>query len=584
MAVRRKALVFAAVSLISGGTAAAADRVLGGFVDVGLRPDYLTSIEGETETFVFASSTSSYQLSVIDTRLFEDIGPFDYLADPTTRARGLATTEDGVDGAIAAVVSNDGYVDFYFVADLEEAARTGFDPSPDFHEADLDNEPLAGLGIDALGSRTFAGVPADDSVAINTISTGLLTSTVLIGHSPVAGIAVNNGFAERVFFGCDDGFLAWVDTGSLTPSAVAIGGATDSMGVMGLADFGAGGIRLLLLNEADDTLYVIDPAAPGTPLDSAAIGANAVAVTASGSGTSLRIWVAIDDATDRVIALDSTLANTQPDVALPAAPKSLAERDGRLYVGLADNRVAVVSDLPFVEITGVTPNPIPLANSELSVTFESSQTGAATVFLEGDQVETLDVTANTPATVTIPANDVENAIEEGRNRVRVQVVAAGLTGHDEAVIVFDEAPGAPRNFEVGFGDERVIGRWDAPSGANDVDYYLVYFGLSATDTSGTATQTSPAEVNGEEYVVDVPNGTEVFMSVAAVDSGGNMSARTSTKSATAQPTVGAADLAGDDGGFMCAVTSVASEGRARGAFTATFLVGLAALAFRRIRR
>lgn len=577
---RRIALSFAAVSLIVGGTAGAAE--LGGFIDVGLRADYLTSIEGDAETFVFATSTSSYQLSVVDTTLNEDIGPFDYLADANTRARGIAASPDGSDLPIAAVVSNDGYVDFFLVEELEIASQTGAGPTPDFFEADLDNEPLAGLAIDALGTRTYTGVPADDTVAINTISTGTLASTILLGHTPVATHAVNTGVIERVFLGCDDGFLAWVDTSTLTPSAVAIGAATDRMGVMATADYGGGGIRLLLLNETDDTLYVIDPGAPGTPLDSAAIGANVVAIAASGSGTSLRIWLAIDDATNghRVEVLDSTLAEVQADIALPAAPRSITTRDARVYVGLTDTRLAVIGDLPFVEITAATPDPIPLASTAVTVQFLSSQSGTAKVFLNGDELESIAVTADVAASVTLAAGDVSGLLDEGRNRIRVEVAAASGTGSDEEVIVFDEAPDAPRNFEVGFGDERVIGRWDPPAGANDVDYYLVYFGLSATDTSGTATQTSPAEVNGGEYVVDVPNGTEVFLSVAAVDSGGNMSARTSTKSATAQPTAGAAELAGDEGGFMCAVAGLE---RRSAPIAVAILLGLCAIVISRAR-
>lgn len=580
---RQIALVFAALLAGGAGTSAvAADRELGGFVDVGLRPDYLASIQGETETFVFASSTSSYQLSVVDTSLFEDMGPFTFLGDASTRARGLAASPDGVDLPIAAVVSNDGYVDYFYVDDLELAAQGGAAPSPDFHEADLDNEPLAGLAIDNFGTRTFAGVPADDSVAINSVGSGVLTGTIFLGHTPVSAHLVNTGFVERAFFGCDDGFLAWVDTGTLTPTAAAIeGSGTHRMGVMATADFGGGSLRLLLLDETDDTLYVLDPASPGLPLDSAALGANAVALAASGEGATARIWVAFDDSVGghRIEALDTNLANVQPNVTLPAAPRSLTERDGRLYVGLVDNRIAVVSDKPFVEITSATPDPIPLEDADVTVSFTSSQSGTAKVFLNGSELDSVAVTAGAAASVTLLGADVEGVLDEGSNRVRVEVSnAGGLAGHDEEVVVFDEAPGAPRNFEVGFGDGRVIGRWDAPAGANDVDYYIVFFGTSATDSSGTPTQPSPAEVQGSEYVVDVVNGTEVFMSVLAVDSGGNQSARTVQKSAIAQDTVGAAELAGDEGGFLCSVGSL--ETRAAPAFGA-LLLGLLALAARR---
>lgn len=584
-ALRRMVFVFAAL-LVGGSTAIAADRELGGFVGVGLRPDFLTSAAGDSETFVLATSTSSYQLSVVDTSLFEDLGPFDYLADAATRARGLAASPDGVTGGIAAVVSNDGYVDYFLISDLELAAQTGASPVPEFHKADLDNEALAGLAIDGSGTRTFAGVVADETVAINTIANGLLTSSILVGHAPLSALTVNTGFVERVFFGCDDGFLAWVDTLTLAPAAVDIAAdLTHRLTVMATADFGGGAIRLLLLDETDDTLYVIDPAGP-TILDSAALGANAVALASSGSGTGLRIWVAFDDVTGghRVEALDGALANAQPDVTLPAAPLSLAERDGRLFVGLTDNRIAVVSDLPFVEITSATPDPLTVPDADVVVTFVSSQSGTAHVLLNGDELESIAVTAGVEASVTLAGADVEDVIELGFNRVRVQVDASagGLVGHDEEAIVFDEAPGAPRNFEVGFGDARVIGRWDAPAGANDIERYVVTFGKTAgapcTEANGTPGVGSPADVQGTQYVVNVSNGTQVFMSVLAVDSGGNSSASTTVKCATAQPTVGAAELAGDDGGFLCSVGGL--DGKAA-PFAAAIALGLLALLARR---
>lgn len=572
--------------LLVSTSAFAADRELGGFVPTGLRPDFLTSVKGATETFVVASSTSSYKLSLVDTKLFEDLGPLDYLADAATRARGLTASADSATDGIVAVSSNDGYVDFYFVADLEQLALTGTVPSPDFHEADLDNEPLSGIAIDTIGTRTFAGVVADETVAINNIGSGLLTGTILLGHAPLSAITVNTGIVERVYFGCDDGFLAWIDTGTLTPTAVDIAAdLTHRLTVMTTADFGGGAIRLLLLDETDETLYVIDPAGP-TVLDSAVLVGNAVALASSGTGAAARIWVAFDDAAGgfRVEALDTTLANAQPDVVLPAAPLSLAERDGRLYVGLADSRIAVVSDLPFVEITSATPDPLVVDDGAVTVTFVSSQSGTAHVFLNGDELESTAVTADIAATVTLAGGDVADRIELGLNRIRVQVNASvgGLVGHDEYALTFDEAPGAPRNFTVGFGNERVIGRWDPPSGANDIDKYVVTFGKTAgaacTAAGGIGGADSPADVNGTQYVVSTSNGTQIYMSVLAIDSGGNSSASTSVKCATAQSTVGAAELAGDDGGFFCSVGGL--EGKAA-PFAAAIVLGIAALLARR---
>lgn len=561
--------------------AALADRELGGFVQLSQRPDYLATADGEQRGFVFAVSGSGYALSVVDTGEFEEYGPFGFADAGGSRARGLAAGPGGEADGIAAVASNDGWVDFFRLGDLDEVVLTGASPFGDFHEADIDNDPLSGLAIDALGTRTFAGVPSSDTVAINFIESGALAGTISLNRTPVSAVTYSSGFAERVYFGCDDGHLAFVDTGTLTPAVSAIAPATNTISGLAIADFGPGAVRLIALDSTDDVLYVVNPDT-NTVVTSAGLGGDAVAVAVSGADATTTIWVAIEDSTGghRVEAFTSALASAQPAIPLPAAPRSLVERDGWLFAGLADSRLAVITERPFVEITATSPDPVVEDDQDLSLTFVSSQSGDARVLFRGNEVASADVIAVTPVTVVVEGAELEDALELGRNRFRVEVVSAtGLTGHDEVVVIFDEIPGAPRNFEVGFGNERVIARWDTPAGADDIAYYLVYFGTAPDDESGTASQPSPAQENGHEYVVDVPNGTEVWMSVAAVDSGGNISPRAGPQSAIAQRTAGAAELAGDEGGFLCSVSAL-GRGAAH-TLSALFLGALALLAFRR---
>lgn len=570
----------AAVAGALAPAALAADRTLVGTFPIGTRGDY--AVTTSASTFVVMASNSSYLLSLIDTRTFDEVGEL-RLGISSARTRSLTGTQLATGSVIAG--TDDGYLERFALSDLKSYANGGTEPLSDFLEVDADDDAVRAVAVEASGQRVYAGISQDENVRVFNVQTDVDLGTLALGHEPLTALAVTTGFAERVYFGCDDGFLAWVDTGAGTPAAVQVD-ATGTHDFTDLASVVVGAdTRLVVLDADDDTLLVYSAGGP-TLVDSLGLGGNAVAIATSGTGTTARIWVAFDDATGgfRVEAFDaSTLAAAQAAIALPAAPVSLVEAGGWLFAGLASSQVSVITDRPWVEILGVTPSPIPEADSDVQVTFRPDRTGSATVFLNGDELETVSVTADDTVTVTLPGADVADSVQEGPNRVRVQLAADALTGHDEQVVIFDEAPNSPRNFEVGFGNNRVIARWDEPTGG-DTAHYVVYFGLAITDTSGTAAQPSPAEVNGHQYVVNVTNGTTVFMSVAAVDSSGQFSARTSVKSATAQPTVGAADLAGEDGGFLCSVASGAVTGagpRVRATLGALAALGVAILALRR---
>jgi hypothetical protein len=73
-------------------------------------------------------------------------------------------------------------------------------------------------------------------------------------------------------------------------------------------------------------------------------------------------------------------------------------------------------------------------------------------------------------------------------------------------------------------DHKIVLNWSAPKSGSPVQFYRVYYGLSANQLS-FAVDTWTATTTW--YVPDLKNGVEYFFAVAAVDNAGNTSAHLS---------------------------------------------------------
>lgn len=531
--------------------------------------------------FVVLSSGSSQNLAVIDTRSFSRVAATLTLGSATAAVQSLGTGADEV-----LIGTDDGYVQTLLVSDLEAMADGG-DTAP----FDLVFKPemgsfdaLSAVEINPAGTVLYVANAPDETLSAFTLQASgadpVLISTIALFHRANGAELVSFGGSNRIFFGSDDGTVPWVEADNLTRFELVID-LTLTHDMVGLTQsaFG-GGPRILIADQDADMLYVVETSGPSVVAQIGLLG-NPVDIATSGAGDQTIIWVA-EDGINRVESFTVSLAQSQPPIVLDAAPVSLNEGGGWLYAALADGNVAVITDRPWVEILSVSPSLVGSSSGDVTVTYTTDQAGTASVKLDGFVLETQAATVGSSNAIVLDGAELGPRLEQGRNRLRLEVAATagGLVGHDEAVITFDDPPGVPRNFGVGFGDERVIARWDAP-GDSDLKNYQVFFGTDPAGTSGVAGRTSPQTTTSANYTVDVPNGTLVYMSVRAVDSAGNVSASTPVLGATAQPTLGAADAAGDDGGFLC----TAGGRRAARAgdsmlFLAAALFGLAVLARR----
>lgn len=510
--------------------------------------------------FVLLASGSAGTLSILDARSFT-LAPVSLtLSSGGSLVKSVAAAIPGATPLIAVGTSNgkieqwDAFDVFYYVDFAADGYPTPVPTVMSLTAAD----PIPGLDYNSVGTRLFAADGTNDSVSeFDTSNASAVSGGVVFGHTPLNALDVRTDFVERVFFGTNDGYLAWIDTATLNPVATNFDNTfTHDYPALAAGTFSTA-VRIAMIDADSDSLLLIDPAGP-TLVDSIGLPAHPTGVAISGSGSTARIWVAEDDSTggaNQVEAYDESLALSQTAIPLSAAPVSATEGNGWLYVGLSNGSVSVITDHPYLDITSVTPNPVEATGTDVDVTFTSTETGNANVLVNGASVTSVSVpAASTAVTVTLDGATLDGLLFEGSNELRIEQTGStsGLAGHDQVNLKQDLPPPTPSGFSVGFGDGRVIGTWDAIDVFDVPDFkdYVVRFGTTASGTNGVATMVSPQRTTGTSFAVTVSNGTTVFMSVMAEDSAGNLSAPSAVLSATAQQTAGAADLAGDDGGFM----------------------------------
>lgn len=557
----RHRLAFAAlVAALALARVAGAARTVVTTIPAGITPAH--AVAASNGSFVLVASGSSGSVTIVDGRSFTLATTKLVLSSGGTGVRSLAAGSSTAP-KVAAGTGN-GKVEQWSLASVVAAANGSPVPSPTVFAIPsvtpaVTPGAISGVALNAAGTRLYAADQTHKSVTAFDDSTGLAVSgQIALGHTPLNAAYVNNGFLERVFFGTDDGNLAWVDAGTLTPAVLSLDNTqTHDLAALAVGTFPGPLLRLVVLDVTSNTLLLMDPAGPSI-VQSLSLLSHPVAVAISGPAASARIWVAEDSSTggaNQVECFDGTLAVAQPAVPLAAAPVSLVEGSGYLWAGLASGGLAVLTDRPFLDITAVSPNPVAARGTDVSVTFTSTESGTSTISVNGGVVASgTTVTAGTPATIVIPGSALgDSTLLEGRNRLRVEVSGStsALVGHDETALTLDVPPPTPSGFRVGFGDGRVIASWDALSGTvTDFKEYVVRFGTAAGGTGGIPGFSSPRTTTSTTYAVDVSNGTTVFMSVLSKDSAGNLSAASPVLSSTAQPTSGAADLAGDKGGFL----------------------------------
>jgi len=251
--------------------------------------------------------------------------------------------------------------------------------------------------------------------------------------------------------------------------------------------------------------------------------------------------------------------------------------DGYLFAGASDGWFHIMTDRPWVEAGAPTPS-IALSETEVSVSFQSDTAGDWTARLgagsndSGTQIANGTVEAGGTATAQFTVDD---RYVEGTNRIRFVVTDDdGSEGHDTVELSVDNPPTKVglSDADVGFGDGRLIVEL---SGIDDEDlsHYKVYLSSeSFTEddylTEGPAFLGVDSDVSGARLnlprrvkanpgqnksitIEPLTNGVTYHVAVRAYDAAGQEGKMSNIISETPRETFGAAELAGDDGGFRC---------------------------------
>jgi len=258
--------------------------------------------------------------------------------------------------------------------------------------------------------------------------------------------------------------------------------------------------------------------------------------------------------------------------------REMVRLDGYVVGGGDSGDLQVMTDRPWVEISAVVPAELVISGQDVNVSFTSDMAGSWELYYapsDGSDTELLasgDCEAEVESLATFT---VGTGFEEGDNALFMMVTANGVTGHDRDEVSVDNPPSAVTlvygDDGVGFGDSQVT---VAFAGIDDEDLasYRIYLTVNefSADTypEGTTggpdwdgddtldegvpielTNVSPGDDEVSYTISPLTNEVTYYVAVRAIDTGGQESAMSNVVSVTPQPTIGAAELAGETGGY-----------------------------------
>jgi len=275
--------------------------------------------------------------------------------------------------------------------------------------------------------------------------------------------------------------------------------------------------------------------------------------------------------------------------------------DGYLFAGTDNGELHIMTDRPWVE--AVEGSAVSALNGdEVSIVFSSDTSGDWTALLGATDNEggtrlaagTIEAGETSSAQFT-----VDGAFQEGENTIRIVVEdGLGRMGHDSTGIQVDNPPSTVRlrDRDVGFGDGSLIVDLNGIDD-EDLSHYKMYISSRVFETDGYPTEGPPfvgVETDDSGGTLDLPrritaspsenrtitiqpltNGVTYYVAIRAYDAAGQEGPMSTVISETPRETFGAADLAGDEGGFACSSLTAPATG------LLAMLAGLVAVARRR---
>ncbi len=244
--------------------------------------------------------------------------------------------------------------------------------------------------------------------------------------------------------------------------------------------------------------------------------------------------------------------------------------DGYAIAGGSDGTLQVLTDRPWVEISSITPTSA-VSGDEITVSFSADVDGTWELYLgggvdgDGDLLSSGDCSVDATVAATFTVDD---SFAEASNQLWLLVTSGGLEGHDRVSLTVDNPPSKVQlqDGDVGFGNQQISIGYD---GIEDEDLASYTIFVTVTEFSADDWETGGPDFDGDDEVEeDLPlsitaeagnhvsvtvqpltNGVTYYVAVRAYDEGGQEGEMSNVVTATPQDTIGAAELAGETGGY-----------------------------------
>lgn len=455
---------------------------------------------------------------------------------------------------------------------------------------------LGKMAINAAKTRLYIVDKDNNNLFVHTIGSAT-TSTIEITPS-VTGASITNmmlassvsGGSDYIYLTTDKGLMYYIVDGNSTATEAVVADSTDrltAVSILPTKDY------VYVVNTTDkqvmalsatalSLVYTIDliinEAAGKTTYNDSPTGVVCTSVTNPTSTykyVSGLAGVSVINANDQLINVDTSGSYQYNPIAISGSRYGplIASSDRYVYMFNEGGLISVITANPYVAVSSVaySSGGSSMSNGEsATVTFQSDEDGTYGVRVGGsiDQsgtylvdtagASTGSVTASTDTAFTFNYDDNSSNLAEGSNTVFIFVTDSdGDVGRIATSVTVDTPPPAVTVTGTGFGNNRIyvyITRLDI----SDMSYYNVY---TSEDADAVVNKTvSPTQVtqpsSGSTVTGDVAgltNDVLYYVSVEAVDAGGNVGPLTYTYSdgsrITGSPeyTAGPAELTGEKG-------------------------------------
>ncbi len=512
-------------------------------LNLGLSTPTASRIDNKNR-LIYLIAAETLQVVDLDTFALSKITPYNIASDDTLSGSLFGMDVDTVQGKLY-ISQEGGKLLIYDTADLTAA--------PD-QLVLASGKSLTRVAADTTNGEVYVLNVSDSSVLRYNPISGDVISIPL--DTVASGLTINNmayvpnisGDAGALYLSSTSGRLLTIPSGGTTVTVITLDQSlADSLkGIAASPDSSS----IYVVNASQKLVHIISTST-NSQSGTIDLGANSaldqITVTdvTNPSGTygfvmgSLGVSV-FDTTNGTVFDLGTTDTDAEP-LSVSGTGNLLASDDG--YIFIPYGQIAVVTDNPFVSVTGISYSgggSALSAGGEVVITLQSDEvgsyelrvgknsTGSILTDTAGDTSGTITA-ADTDQSVTIAYDDTASLWTEGVNDVFISVTDAnGNRGHMVTNVTVDNPPPTVDIERVDFGDKKLQVTLTRLT-QSDISTYQVYAETtaSAVTTSTTVAGVAVQPISGDTVVVTVTglvNGQQYFIGAEALDSNGSVSA------------------------------------------------------------